>query len=80
MTDTDYLDEKEMEYLNADQKKIYNKFKEKSAIKKYNRLCVLEYVCPTCGSDLNGNNVCYTCDSQFSIVGKEIPIAGGCGH
>ena len=68
----DYLTEKEINCLNDSQKKIYNSFGRKSALKKYNKLCVLEHICPICGLDLDSNNYCNRCYSQFSIVGKKI--------
>jgi len=68
----DYLTEKEVKCLNDNQKKIYDGFGKKAALGKYNQLCVLEYVCPICGSDLSNDYFCNKCNSQFSIIGKKL--------
>jgi len=73
MTDMNYLDEKEIIYLDTAQRKIYERFKRKAVLGKYNRLCVLGYVCPVCGLDLNSNNICSGCNSMFSIDGEGSP-------
>jgi len=68
----DYLIKKEIEYLNGLQRNIYNRVEKEMVLKKYRTLCVIEYVCPICGSDLSYNNFCNKCNSQFSITGKKI--------
>lgn len=80
MTSNDFLTDEELKHLDTNQRNIYSQFEKKSAVKKYSTLCVIYHMCPKCGSDLNDSNVCYKCDSQFSIIGKEIPIDRGCGH
>jgi len=68
----DYLEEKEVECLSGTQREIYEQVKKKAVFEKYSCCCILEYICPICGSDLNDNNVCSGCNSAFSIVGKKL--------